>query len=664
MIYQIMETNSNKTKVDVWNVINEVLDDNGKYRTNMKWNNIGWEPDQSGLTGTNQINTQHPAFIAKAFQYCRDKTDAKLELRDYENAHNYTSNKLKAFKQLILHLKAKGTPIDAIGIQGHHGCRMTTAWYDELQSNIQMYKSMGVEVYITEFDMSGGLCGLDQQKVEYNSFVTRAINGGASMIALWGVCDEMKPGDFGYGDFRLPFAGNTYAPKPAYYGLQSALISTSTGTPYYARITARGENLPSEGIANLYDNKLNTKWLDVSDVSWIQFAYPDSQKWNSYKIASGNLAANLSNDPKSWTLRASNDSLTWITLDTQTDQSFATRSNFYTYAFSNEVYYKYYILDITANKGGTSVEIGELQYFYNDTELPTVPKGLAFSANNVLSWTASTDNVGVSLYEVFNNGALIGTIAGNSYNLTNPLPNTAYNFTVRAKDAQGNYSAQSSVLAATTGNFVNFEAENANWSGGTIDTNHPGYKGTGFWANVGVVGNSLTFTVSSTNGGSTDVKCRFSSGDADKTMTLYVNGVKTGILIFPSTNGWSNWADKIHTITVNPGTNTIKYQYDAGNTGYINVDYIQISIGTGIGPVDKNNTLNIFPNPATNQITIENAALNSEVLIYSVDGKNVLQHKIENTGSVKINVSMLRKGFYLVTVLQKNNKTVKEIIIE
>ncbi len=53
-------------------------------------------------------------------------------------------------------------------------------------------------------------------------------------------------------------------------------------------VTARGENPPNEGIANIHDGNFNTKWLDVSTTSFVQFAYTVPQTWNAYVLVSGN----------------------------------------------------------------------------------------------------------------------------------------------------------------------------------------------------------------------------------------------------------------------------------------------------------------------------------------------------------------------------------------
>lgn len=93
-----------------------------------------------------------------------------------------------------------------------------------------------------------------------------------------------------------------------------------------------------------------------------------------------------------------------------------------------------------------------------DATAPTVPGGLAASSvaqtGFNLSWSASTDNVAVTLYEIFKGGASIGTASGTSFTVTGLTASTTYSFTVRAKDAANNYSAQSAALSVTTAAVV------------------------------------------------------------------------------------------------------------------------------------------------------------------------------------------------------------------
>ena len=103
-----------------------------------------------------------------------------------------------------------------------------------------------------------------------------------------------------------------------------------------------------------------------------------------------------------------------------------------------------------------------------DTQAPTVPTGLtrgSLTSNSVgLSWTAATDNIGVTGYDVYRGGSRIGSTAGTSYTDTTVLAATAYSYSVRAFDAVGNASAASTALAVTTpasGCSVSFTIANA-----------------------------------------------------------------------------------------------------------------------------------------------------------------------------------------------------------
>jgi fibronectin type 3 domain-containing protein len=90
-----------------------------------------------------------------------------------------------------------------------------------------------------------------------------------------------------------------------------------------------------------------------------------------------------------------------------------------------------------------------------DTAPPSQPGNLsatAVSATQVdLAWTASTDDVGVSGYEITRNGGTAGTVAGTatSYNDTGLTAGAAYSYSVVAVDAAGNRSPAATASATT-----------------------------------------------------------------------------------------------------------------------------------------------------------------------------------------------------------------------
>ena len=109
------------------------------------------------------------------------------------------------------------------------------------------------------------------------------------------------------------------------------------------------------------------------------------------------------------------------------------------------------------NRALTSTEVSAI---YNnnggppDTTPPSTPTNVsatAVSSSQInVSWTASTDNVGVAGYKVFRNGSLVKTTTAVSYSDTGLAASTMYSYTVAAFDAAGNVSPQSTAVSATT----------------------------------------------------------------------------------------------------------------------------------------------------------------------------------------------------------------------
>ena len=89
-----------------------------------------------------------------------------------------------------------------------------------------------------------------------------------------------------------------------------------------------------------------------------------------------------------------------------------------------------------------------------DTQAPSVP-GVPTSPSQLitaisLTWTASTDNVGVTSYRIFRNGVQAGSSASPAFTDQGLTPNTSYSYTVSAVDGSGNASAQSAAASFRT----------------------------------------------------------------------------------------------------------------------------------------------------------------------------------------------------------------------
>ncbi|WP_327033285.1 discoidin domain-containing protein [Micromonospora ureilytica] len=123
---------------------------------------------------------------------------------------------------------------------------------------------------------------------------------------------------------------------------------------------------------------------------------------------------------------------------------------------------RYVRVQVTGNTGWPAAQLSEVEVYgasgSTDTQAPSVPGNLAYtqpaSGQIRLAWSASTDNVGVTGYDVYANGALRGSVSGSTLTYTDSQADSAtVSYYVRAKDAAGNQSANSNTVTRTgTGN--------------------------------------------------------------------------------------------------------------------------------------------------------------------------------------------------------------------
>ncbi|WP_030689873.1 discoidin domain-containing protein [Streptomyces globisporus] len=115
---------------------------------------------------------------------------------------------------------------------------------------------------------------------------------------------------------------------------------------------------------------------------------------------------------------------------------------------------RYLRLLVTANSVQPAAQMSELEVYgpaTGDTQAPTAPANLAFTEPATgrvrLTWTASSDNTGVTGYDVYANNTLLTSVAGDVTTYTDDRPaNQTVTYHVRAKDAAGNQSANSNTV--------------------------------------------------------------------------------------------------------------------------------------------------------------------------------------------------------------------------
>jgi len=129
--------------------------------------------------------------------------------------------------------------------------------------------------------------------------------------------------------------------------------------------------------------------------------------------------------------------------------------------------------------------------------------------------------------------------------------------------------------AATT----RYEAENATISQGVVESNHPGFSGTGFVNYHNVNGSYVQWTFSAPLAGTATLSLRYANGTtANRPMDITVNGALAfDEMAFNGTGSWSTW----HTVTinasVNAGSNTIRATATTANGGP-NVDFLDVEV--------------------------------------------------------------------------------------
>lgn len=224
-IRNVMVSNDNFRKVNSWNVTNEIhTRGTGAYRTgdDSFLTILGWEKDESGLTGEARINEYHPRFMTKAYETSMKYAQGKLEMRDFDFEFEPDGRKAKALIQMAHHLRNKGIRIDAVGFQVHllWNDEINYYDYDALKRNVDQFHEAGLEVYVTELD-NPNTGGIEEQSKRWTDFYRACLEAGVEQIHTWGVADGV---DFRWRDGQQPLLfDENFIEKPGYFAVQKAL---------------------------------------------------------------------------------------------------------------------------------------------------------------------------------------------------------------------------------------------------------------------------------------------------------------------------------------------------------------------------------------------------------------------------------------------------------
>ncbi|MGW1004985.1 discoidin domain-containing protein [Streptomyces sp. NPDC002520] len=191
---------------------------------------------------------------------------------------------------------------------------------------------------------------------------------------------------------------------------------------------------------------------------------------------------------------------------------------------------------ITANTGWPAGQVSEFQVYgpsTTDTTPPTAPGTLTYTQPQAgqiaLSWGASTDNVGVTAYDVYRNGALAATVGGTTLTWTDNQPGTAtVSYYVKARDAAGNVSP----------------------AGNTVTRTGTGIGGTNLALHKPITGSPYTYVYAPTNANDGDLTTYFEGSSYPSLLTVQLGANADVTSVVVKLNPASVWSTRTQTIQV------------------------------------------------------------------------------------------------------------------
>ena len=328
-----------------------------------------------------------------------------------------------------------------------------------------------------------------------------------------------------------------------------------------------------------------------------------------------------------------------------------------------------------------------------------------------LSWAAPASG-NVTGYEVYSDGTLLGTVGGTAATITGLSSCTNYTFGVRALGSAGNASAIATTGGSTTGCATN--------TGSPFTVGYffeSGYEG---WADGG--GDCARVNTTFSWEGNTSVRLRDNSGVASSMTSpaydlaglgsvelafyFYSNSMEPGEDFFIRYNDGSGWQtvatyasgssfDNGQFYQVSLTLNDSEYnlvdggrfriQCDASaNADQIYVDEVTvtgaliaastlspISLIEPVGSPSISTTvvtpeaeLTLFPNPAVDLVTVRATDAIQRVIVFDVQGREVLRRNYEGIETTSLDVSALGSGVYLFSVQTVESRSTERLVIK
>ncbi|MEZ4706682.1 MAG: endo-1,4-beta-xylanase [Caldilineaceae bacterium] len=208
VMYEYIDTvmNHYKGNVYIWDVVNEALHMDGRWRTNSKY-----------------FEAMGASYIQKAFERAASvDPSAILIYNDYDVA---TLNpKSDGMYRMVVDLLSKGVPIHGIGFQMH----ITTDFddFDSLEKNMSRFANLGLDIYITELDVVAPTPNDLRQAFVYEEILKKCLaQPHCKAFQMWGFTDKYS--------WKLEHSHPLifdieYKPKLAYHAMQRVFLASDS----------------------------------------------------------------------------------------------------------------------------------------------------------------------------------------------------------------------------------------------------------------------------------------------------------------------------------------------------------------------------------------------------------------------------------------------------
>ena len=359
--------------------------------------------------------------------------------------------------------------------------------------------------------------------------------------------------------------------------------------------------------------------------------------------------------------------------------------------------------DIANNKSAPSTAVNGITL--TDTTAPSIPNNVNITGETGTSfkvnWTASTDDSGVTEYDVFINGSLHGSTTNVNYNVTGLTASTSYSARISAKDQAGNISAKSVAITATTSDGSNnivelFFSEYAEGGGNNKALeianitenaiNLTGYSikkqsnGAGNWINELPLSGSIAVNdvfvlihFQATNdillreadlvapqGSNYGAPINFNGNDP---VGLFKDGVLIDIIgvLGETAKNFENMTLRRKNSVTKPNTTYIAGEWEQFPQDTFDGIGRQSNATAGINDNLLSN-IKMYPNPANgNSLFIKTTEEKVAITIYNLLGKAV-KKEIISAASNKLDISNLAKGMYIVKINIDHKTIAKKLI--